>query len=118
MVTQNKDLALATLVKGLMGGRLRIIYQQHMRLGRLKPSFIHTLRLEPRRCLANPTVTRHHVERVQLESWRYSHRRQCVLTEDVIWALNTVPAVAPQLAPLRSKSPVAISADFGQFWLG
>ena len=30
VVTQNKNLALATLVKGLMGGRLGVIYQQHM----------------------------------------------------------------------------------------
>lgn len=30
IVTQNKDLALAALVKVLMGGRLRIIYQQHI----------------------------------------------------------------------------------------
>ncbi|WP_082116008.1 glycosyltransferase family 4 protein [Hymenobacter terrenus] len=44
VVTQNKDLPLATLVKGLMGGRLRIIYQQHMQLGRPKRSFVHTLR--------------------------------------------------------------------------
>ena len=45
MSAANKDLALATLVKGLMGGRSRIIYQQHKRLGRFKRSFIHTLRL-------------------------------------------------------------------------
>ena len=45
MSAANKDLALATLVKGLMGGRLRVIYQQQMRLGRLKRSFIHMLRL-------------------------------------------------------------------------
>ena len=44
VVTQNKDLALATLVKTLLGGRLRIIYQQHMQLGRPKRSLIHTLR--------------------------------------------------------------------------
>ena len=45
MVTLNKDLALANLIKSLMGGRLRVTYQQYMRLGRLKWSFIHTLRL-------------------------------------------------------------------------
>lgn len=44
VVTQNKDLALATFVKGLMGGQLRIIYQQHMQLGRPKRSPVHTLR--------------------------------------------------------------------------
>ncbi|WP_201986989.1 glycosyltransferase family 4 protein [Hymenobacter rubidus] len=44
VVTKNKDLALATLVKTLMGGHLRIIYQQHMQLGRPKRSLIHTLR--------------------------------------------------------------------------
>ncbi|MBF9140737.1 glycosyltransferase family 4 protein [Hymenobacter properus] len=44
VVTQNKDLALATLVKTLLGGRLRIIYQQHMQLGRPKRSLVHTLR--------------------------------------------------------------------------
>ncbi|MBD2722416.1 glycosyltransferase family 4 protein [Hymenobacter armeniacus] len=44
VVTQNKDLALATLVKGLMGGRLRVIYQQHMQLGRPKRGLVHTLR--------------------------------------------------------------------------
>ncbi|MDB5235058.1 MAG: hypothetical protein JWR44_2051 [Hymenobacter sp.] len=44
VVTQNKDLALATLAKGLMGGRLRILYQQHMQLGRPKRSIVHTLR--------------------------------------------------------------------------
>ncbi|MBF9223076.1 glycosyltransferase family 4 protein [Hymenobacter ruricola] len=44
IVTQNKDLALATLVKTLMGGRLRVIYQQHMQLGRPKRSLVHTLR--------------------------------------------------------------------------
>jgi glycosyltransferase involved in cell wall biosynthesis len=44
VVTQNKDLALATLVKTLMGGRLRVIYQQHMQLGRPKRGLIHTLR--------------------------------------------------------------------------
>ena len=44
VVTQNKDLALATLVKTLMGGHLRIIYQQHMQLGRPKLSPVHTLR--------------------------------------------------------------------------
>ena len=45
MSAANNDFALATPVKGLMGSRLRIIYQQHMRLGRLKQSFIHPLRL-------------------------------------------------------------------------
>ena len=45
MSAANKDFVLATPVEGLMGGRLRVIYQQHMRLGRLKRSFIHTLRL-------------------------------------------------------------------------
>lgn len=44
VVTQNKDLALATLVKTLMGGQLRIIYQQHMQMGRPKRSLVHTLR--------------------------------------------------------------------------
>ena len=44
VVTQNKDLAMATLVKSLLGGRLRIIYQQHMQLGRPKRSLVHTLR--------------------------------------------------------------------------
>ena len=44
VVTQNKDLAMATLVKTLLGGRLRIIYQQHMQLGRPKRSLVHTLR--------------------------------------------------------------------------
>lgn len=44
IVTQNKDLALATLAKGLMGGRLRVVYQQHMQLGRPKRSLVHTLR--------------------------------------------------------------------------
>ncbi|MFD2720357.1 glycosyltransferase family 4 protein [Hymenobacter monticola] len=44
VVTQNKDLALATLAKTLMGGHLRIIYQQHMQLGRPKRSPVHTLR--------------------------------------------------------------------------
>ena len=44
VVTQNKDLAVATLVKTLMGSRLRIIYQQHMQLGRPKRSLVHTLR--------------------------------------------------------------------------
>ncbi|GAC1376329.1 MAG: hypothetical protein NVSMB30_21510 [Hymenobacter sp.] len=44
VVTQNKDLALATFVKGLMGGLLRIVYQQHMQLGRPKRSLVHTLR--------------------------------------------------------------------------
>ena len=44
IVTQNKDLAAATLAKTLMGGRLRIIYQQHMQLGRSKRSLVHTLR--------------------------------------------------------------------------
>ncbi|MDO7845590.1 glycosyltransferase family 4 protein [Hymenobacter sp. M29] len=44
VVTQNKDLALATLVKTLMGGHLRLIYQQHMQLGRPKRSPVHTLR--------------------------------------------------------------------------
>lgn len=46
VVTQNKDLALATFVKSLMGGRLRIIYQQHMQLGRPKRSIVHTLRFK------------------------------------------------------------------------
>ena len=45
MSAANKDFVLATPVKGLMGGRLRVIYQQHMRLGRLKRSFTHPLRL-------------------------------------------------------------------------
>ena len=44
VVTQNKDLALATFVKSLLGGRLRIVYQQHMQLGRPKRSLVHTLR--------------------------------------------------------------------------
>jgi D-inositol-3-phosphate glycosyltransferase len=44
VVTQNKDLAVATLVKTLMGGHLRLIYQQHMQLGRPKRSLVHTLR--------------------------------------------------------------------------
>ncbi|MDB5269332.1 MAG: hypothetical protein JWP58_2372 [Hymenobacter sp.] len=44
VVTQNKDLPVATLVKTLLGGRLRIIYQQHMQLGRPKRSPVHTLR--------------------------------------------------------------------------
>lgn len=44
VVTQNKDLAAATLAKTLMGGRLRILYQQHMQLGRPKRSLVHTLR--------------------------------------------------------------------------
>jgi glycosyltransferase involved in cell wall biosynthesis len=44
VVTQNKDLALATMVKTLMGGRLRVIYQQHMQLGRPKRSLVHSLR--------------------------------------------------------------------------
>ncbi|WP_125921674.1 glycosyltransferase [Hymenobacter lapidarius] len=44
MVTQNKDLALATLSKQLMGGVLRVIYQQHMQLGRPKRSLVHRLR--------------------------------------------------------------------------
>ena len=45
MSAANKDFALAILMNGLMGGRLRIIYQQHMQPRRLKRSFIHTLRL-------------------------------------------------------------------------
>jgi D-inositol-3-phosphate glycosyltransferase len=44
VVTQNKDLAAATLAKTLMGGRLRIIYQQHMQLGRAKRTLVHTMR--------------------------------------------------------------------------
>ena len=44
VVTQNKDLALATMVKSLMAGRLRVMYQQHMQLGRPKRSLVHTLR--------------------------------------------------------------------------
>jgi D-inositol-3-phosphate glycosyltransferase len=44
VVTQNKDLALATLAKSLLGGHLRIVYQQHMQLGRPKRSLVHTLR--------------------------------------------------------------------------
>ena len=44
VVTQNNDLARAVLVKALMGGRLRLVYQQHMQLGRSKRSLIHTLR--------------------------------------------------------------------------
>ena len=43
VVTQNKDLALAALAKVLMGGKLRIIFQQHMRLGRPKRDLFHTL---------------------------------------------------------------------------
>jgi D-inositol-3-phosphate glycosyltransferase len=43
VVTQNKDLAMAALAKKLMGGRLRIIYQQHMQLGRAKRDWLHTL---------------------------------------------------------------------------
>jgi D-inositol-3-phosphate glycosyltransferase len=42
VVTQNKDLALAALVKTLLGGRLRIIYQQHMQLGRAKRDWFHS----------------------------------------------------------------------------
>ena len=45
MSAANKDFALAILMNGLMGGRLRIIHQQHMRLGRLNRSCIHSLRL-------------------------------------------------------------------------
>ena len=45
MSAANKDFALAILMNGLMGGRLRIIHQQHKRLGRLKRSFTHPLRL-------------------------------------------------------------------------
>ena len=44
VVTQNKDLALAMLAKQLMRGALRIVYQQHMQLGRPKRSLIHRLR--------------------------------------------------------------------------
>jgi D-inositol-3-phosphate glycosyltransferase len=44
IVTQNKDLGLACLVKVLLRGRLRLIYQQHMQLGRPKRDWFHTLR--------------------------------------------------------------------------
>lgn len=44
VVTQNKDLALATMSKQLMRGKLRVIYQQHMQLGRPKRSLVHRLR--------------------------------------------------------------------------
>jgi len=44
VVTQNKDLNLATLTKLRMGGRLRLLYQQHMQLGLAKRDLFHTLR--------------------------------------------------------------------------
>ncbi|RYU82199.1 glycosyltransferase family 4 protein [Hymenobacter persicinus] len=44
VVTQNKDLNLVTLTKLLLGGRLRILYQQHMQLGLAKRDLFHTLR--------------------------------------------------------------------------
>ncbi|TGE15806.1 glycosyltransferase family 4 protein [Hymenobacter elongatus] len=44
IVTQNKDLGLATLVKLLLKGDLYLLYQQHMQLGRAKRDWFHTLR--------------------------------------------------------------------------
>ncbi|GAA3923180.1 glycosyltransferase [Hymenobacter algoricola] len=44
IVTQNKDLGLATLVKLLRRGHLHLIYQQHMQLGLAKRDLFHTLR--------------------------------------------------------------------------
>ncbi|GAA4011304.1 glycosyltransferase family 4 protein [Hymenobacter fastidiosus] len=44
IITQNKDLGLATLAKLLVKGRLHLIYQQHMQLGLAKRDWFHTLR--------------------------------------------------------------------------
>ena len=73
VVTQNKDLAVATLVKTLMGGHLRIIYQQHMQLGRPKRSLVHTLRfrlvdawLSPLPGLAREVATKTHFDTARL----------------------------------------------------
>ncbi|MCB2377522.1 glycosyltransferase family 4 protein [Hymenobacter sp. BT635] len=44
VVTQNKDLNLASLVKLLMRGQLRLVYQQHMQLGQAKRDWFHTWR--------------------------------------------------------------------------
>jgi len=73
VVTQNKDLAVATLVKTLMGGHLRIIYQQHMQLGRPKRSLVHTLRfrlvdawLAPLPSLAREASTKTHLDPAKL----------------------------------------------------
>jgi glycosyltransferase involved in cell wall biosynthesis len=64
-----------------------------------------------RRTLDEPVATRQRVERAQMERWRYSHHRQCALTEDVIRALCPTTAAAP-MAQRRLLRPVAINAAF------
>jgi len=67
-----------------------------------------------RRTFDEPAATALRVERAQLERWRYSHHRQCALTEDVILSLDTATPRMPGRALPKLAQPVAITAAFSQ----
>ena len=117
MVTLEALAAGVPVVAAATGGTVELV--QHDQTGLLYLSRdVAACARAIRRCFDDPAATRCRVERARLASWRYSHRRQCALTEDVIWALSAVPVAAPQLVPLRPKPPVAINAAFSQFQFG
>ena len=117
MVTLEALAAGVPVVAAATGGTVELV--QHDQTGLLYPSrdmaaCAHAIR----RCFDDPAATRCRVERAQLESWRYSHRRQCALTEDVIRALSAAPAMAPHVTPLPPKLPMAINAAFRPLRVG
>ena len=110
MVTLEAMAAGVPIVAAATGGTVELVRHNHTGLLYLLRDVAACARAI-RRCLANSAATRERVERAQLECWRYSHHRQCALTEDVIRALNTALAT---LAPPQVVAPVSVNAAFSQ----
>jgi glycosyltransferase involved in cell wall biosynthesis len=98
MVTLEALAAGVPVVAVATGGTVELV--QHESTGLLYPlRDVAACASAIRRTFDEPEATRQRVARAQLESWQYSHHRQCALTEDVIRALVSSSATTLDSAP-------------------
>jgi glycosyltransferase involved in cell wall biosynthesis len=110
MVTLEAMAAGVPVVAAATGGTVELVQHGHTGLLYLHRDVAACAR-SVRRTLDDPAATRQRVARAQMERWRYSHHRQCALTEDVIQALS--PAPTGQRRPARPRRVLAINSVFG-----
>lgn len=109
MVTLEALAAGVPVVAAATGGTVELVQHGHTGLLCLSRD-VAACAPAIRRIFEEPAATRQRVERAQLARWRYSHHRQCALTEDVIRMLRE-PA-AP--VPVPQRRPIAIDAAFAK----